>query len=80
MESELKIHKTTVPGDMTMEEWQNGGFSKYNHPKAECKGEVVIAVDKFKDELNTICNNAIRNGYNVIETSHLLNFINTYKP
>lgn len=37
MEPKLKIYRTTIPGDMTMEEWQSGGFSRYNHPKSECK-------------------------------------------
>ena len=28
-----KAGKSVVPGNMTFEEWQRGGWSKYNHPE-----------------------------------------------
>lgn len=37
-----KIRSTFVPGGMTMEQWNNGGYSKYNHP--EVKIRVLKAV------------------------------------
>lgn len=28
-----RVGKSIVPGDITFEEWQKGGWSRYNHPE-----------------------------------------------
>ena len=78
MESKLKIHKTTVPGDMTMEEWQNGGFSKFIHGDETCRAEIIDAIDNFVLKINDFAHEKYMTDIYPVDT--LLNFINNYKP
>ena len=36
---DIRVWKSAVPGGMTMEEWQNGGYSQFNHKTDEDNGK-----------------------------------------
>ena len=42
------IFNTVVPGNMDLEEWKAGGYSKFIHGDGSCKAEVLDAINIFK--------------------------------
>lgn len=35
--SSPSVYNTIVPGNMTIDEWRNGGYSRWNHPEINRK-------------------------------------------
>ena len=78
MKTGPKLFSTVVPGDMDMEKWAAGGFSKFLHPEKDCSDEVIKELNVFKTfvlaEINHLV--TIDNAY---EMGALQEFIKNYK-
>ena len=79
MNDKLNIHSTIIPGGMTMEKWEAGGFSTFNHGNSDCSEEVSKAIVLFKKAL-FVRINELATIDNIDEVSMIESFINNYKP
>lgn len=77
--TEPKLFSTIVPGGINMEEWAEGGFSKFLHPEKDCTDEVNVAIDTLKNSLLSLIDDLVSID-NVDEFNTLQAYIKNYNP